>query len=89
MRVGRIQPLGDLPADAQHLGQRRLRLALQPVFQRFAAQQRHGEEQHAAIFLDLIDRDDVVVFQPGRGPRLAQKALAEDGLLRPSPAASL
>jgi hypothetical protein len=81
--VGRGQAVGDFPADAQHLGQRQPAAGpLQPLFERLAAEQLHGQERHAAVLADLIDGDDVLVLD-GRGqPGLAQEAAVELGVGR-------
>ena len=50
-----------------------------PVVQRLALEERHGQEGDAAVLADLIDGDDVVVLDGGRGPGLAQEALPGRG----------
>ena len=78
--VGGGQSRGRLPADAQHLGQRQPAFALQPIFQRLALQERHGQEGHAPVFIHMVDRDDVLVLDGGRGLGLAQEALPGGGV---------
>ena len=73
--VGRRQSPRHLPADAEHLGQRELALALQSRVERLAFEELHGQEGHAAILADLVDGDDVVVLDRRRGSGLAQEAL--------------
>ena len=78
--VGGRQPVGHLAADAQHLGQRQARPSRsQPVLQRLAVEELHGQERHAAVLADLVDGDDVVVLDGGGGPGLAQEALPAAG----------
>ena len=77
--VGRRQTFGDLPADAQRLGQGQRPFAAQPRLQRLAQQQPHDEVGDAAILADLIDGDDVVVLDGGGSSGLAEKALAVGG----------
>jgi hypothetical protein len=81
--VGRGQTFGDLPADAQHLGQRQPATGLpQPVFERLAAEQLHGQERDAAVLPHLIDGDDVFVVDGRSQPGLAQEAPVELGASR-------
>ncbi len=78
--VGRGQTLGDLPADAQHLGQRQPATGpLQSVFECLAAEQLHGQERDVAILPHLIDGDDVFVLDSRGQPGLAQEAAVELG----------
>ncbi len=58
------------------LGGRQLALALQAVLQRFALEQGHGQEGHAAILADVMDGDDVIVLHGGGGLCFTQEALA-------------
>jgi hypothetical protein len=74
--VGRRQPLGDFAADAEGVGQRQRPLALQPVLQRLAFEQHHGQEEDTAVLADLVDGDDVVVLDGGGHLRLALEAAA-------------
>jgi hypothetical protein len=72
--VGGGQSLGDLPADAQDVGEGQHRLALQPGVEGFALQQRHGQVGDAAVLAYLQDADDVVVLQTGDRLGFAQEA---------------
>jgi hypothetical protein len=78
--VGRRQPLGNLPADAQHLRHRQPALALQARVQRFPLQQGHGQEEDTPVLAHLVDGDDVVVRQRRRCPGFPQKTLAAGGV---------
>ena len=78
--VGGGQPLGDLPADPQHLGDARLAALLQPLVQRHALEELHRQEGDAVVLIDLEDGDDVVVVDGGHGLGLAQEALAGAGV---------
>src|SRR5262249_48221656 len=41
----------------------------------------HGIEEHPPVLPDLVDRDDISVVQPGRGPRFAAEPLLAAGVL--------
>ena len=73
--MGGRQSLGHFPADAQHLRQRQLPFAFQPILQAFAFEKLHGQEGDAAILADLVDGHDMIVFECRRRPRLAQETL--------------
>jgi hypothetical protein len=85
--VRRRQPLGDLPADAQHLVQRQRPPGPdQALLQRLAAEQRHRQERHPPVLIDLVHRDDVVVLDGRDRLGLAHEAPAGvlvRGQLRP------
>ncbi len=49
---------------------------LQSTFQRLALEERHHQERHAGVLIDLMDGDDVIVFHCRRRPRLAEEAPA-------------
>ncbi len=74
--VGRGQAEGDLPADTADFIDRQNPFAPEPVLQRLAGQQRHGEVGDAAVLADFVDGNDVVVQEGGRRPALAQEAAA-------------
>ena len=48
--------------------------------QRLSLDELHGVEDDPAILADLVDRHDVGVVQPGRGPRLAAEPLQAPGV---------
>ena len=54
--------------------------ASQPLVERFATQQLHGDEQLALVLDDLVDLTDIRVVDARRGARLAQEALACRGV---------
>jgi hypothetical protein len=70
--VCRRQPGGNLATDSHHLGGRQATLALQPGVERFAHQQRHGQEGDASVLAHLVDGDDVVVLDGRCRSRLVQ-----------------
>src|SRR5262249_7165049 len=75
--VGDFESFGNFPADTQHLGHGQpAAFVVKPIFQRLPLEQLHRQEGDAAVFADLVDRDDVLVLDGGGGPRLVQEALA-------------
>ena len=80
MLVSRRQPQGNLPADAQHLGDGQFALALQPGVQRLSLEQGHGQEGNVVAardgdFTDLKNGYDVVVLDGGSRLGLAEETL--------------
>ena len=71
------RPIGQRLGDAQ-------RPALQPLGQRLALEQLHGDEQLAVVLADLVELADVRVVDARRGPRLAPEALARRLVAAPS-----
>src|ERR1043165_1115548 len=69
------QPRGDFTADLYDLREAQRRTRAQAVLQRLSFQERHGNERDAAIFIDLIDRDDVIVLNGRRRARFAEETL--------------
>ena len=68
-------PRGHLPADARAPRPRsRRRSAPEPVVERLAVEELHGQERDAVVLADLVDGDDVVVLEGGGGAGLAQEA---------------
>jgi hypothetical protein len=66
------QTLGNLPADASGLGQRKMAWQ-EKIAQGLSFEKRHGQVGHAAIFPHMENRHDVVVFDGRRCLGLAQK----------------
>ena len=71
--VGVAQRVSHLAGDTQRVVERQLLLAVQPVSQRLALDQRHGIEEEAIGLARVEQRQDVRVPQIGRGLDLAQK----------------
>ena len=53
--------------------------ALEPYIERFALEELHRHEGHAALFFDLVDADDVIVLDLGHRLGFAQEAFAGAG----------
>ena len=66
-------------SHAKQFGRIQAAGAEEALFQRFALEQLHGDERHAAIFADLINGHDVVVFESGGGLGLLVEAPAVGG----------
>ena len=64
--------------DLERIVHRQLRLALQPVAQRFALDERHDVIQRAGGIARIVDRQDVRVLQPRGKLDLAQETLAAE-----------
>ena len=79
--VQRRQRVEDAQAGRDRFGDAQWR-ALEPLGQRRALEQFHGDEQHAVVFADLVDLTDVrMVDRRGRA-RLAPEALARGLVVR-------
>ena len=78
---GRAQKQSEQDVDGRHEpGYDGIELVpLQPVFQRFAEQQRHGDVGDAAVLADLENGNDVVVMEGRRRPAFAQESAAGRG----------
>ncbi len=74
-RVGRGQPLGDLPADPQHLRHVERADPVEPLLQRLAGDELHHQVRQR-LFADLVDLHDVLVPHLRGGAGLAQEPLA-------------
>ena len=78
LRMGRRQPFRDFAANAQHFRQRQpISAAPQTIFEFLALEQFHGQEGNAAVLADLIDGDDMLVFDGSGQLGLAQKTPVE------------
>ena len=68
--VGGGQPLGDLPADPQHLGHLQRAGAVEPLLERLAGDELHHQVRQR-LLPDLVDLHDVLVpdLRPTTGPR--------------------
>ena len=77
--MGGIERVGDLRAEIEQ----RLefhRLAVDPLLQRLAFQQLHGDEVASAVLPDLVDSADIRVVQSGGGARFALKTVEREGI---------
>ena len=75
VRMGRGQPLGDLPPDPQHLRHVERTNPVEPLLQCLAGNELHHQVGQR-LLADFIDLDDVVVPHLSGGSGLAQKPLA-------------
>ena len=73
-RVQRRERGEHAEADRHRLGHAE-RATLQPLGQRFAIEQLHGDEQPAVVLADLVDLADVRVVHAGRRAGLAPETL--------------
>ena len=70
------QRVGNLPDDRYHVGERQPPLALEPLLQRLAVDERHREVHEPVRRLARGEQgNDVGVAKGGRHPRLAVEAL--------------
>ena len=74
-RVRLGEAVGDLVADVEQLA-RRERPALHELTERLAIHELHGDVDGRVRRTDLVDGDDVVVVEGGRGARLLLEAAA-------------
>ena len=74
-RMGGGQPLGDLPADPQHLGHVERTDAVEPLLERLAGDELHRQVGQR-LLADLVHLHHVLVPDLRRRPGLAQEALA-------------
>src|SRR5262249_33783583 len=72
--VGRRETGSDLTPPSQDRPQRGARVVLQPDTERLTFKQWHGEERCRAWFINVVDRDNMVVRDRRHGPPLAQEA---------------
>ena len=71
--VGRIECVGNLSAQLQHLLERQ-RLAGNAVLQRFAVEKLHRDERLPALLTDFVDGANVGMVEGGCGLCLAGEA---------------
>ncbi len=76
--VGVVEGARHLPRDAGRVGDRQLRLALEPVAQRFAVDERHHVVEESVRLPGVENREDVRMGEPGGNLDLAQEALRAD-----------
>src|ERR1051326_7426898 len=74
--VRRRQALRGIPGNAQDRGNSKLLVALQALFESFAMQELHRNEQDAAVFAYLIYRNNVLVLDRSRRLCFAKKAFS-------------
>ncbi len=78
--VGVLQRVGDLASDTERIVDGKLLLALEPVAERFAVDERHHVEHGAVDGARVEEREDVRVLQIRGGLDLRQEAVgADDG----------
>ena len=76
--VGVVERPGDLGSDADRIADRELLLAVQPVPQRFALDERHHVVRGPVDFAGVDQAEDVGVLQVGDGLDLAEEPLGAD-----------
>ena len=77
-RVGRGQPLGDLPADPQHLGHVERTAPVESLLERLAGDELHHQVRER-LLADLVDLHHVLVPNCRRGTGFAQEPFAGGG----------
>jgi hypothetical protein len=77
--VGEIERLGDASADPHSLLERQRALAGETLAQALAIHHRHRVPEESVGLAGVVHRQDVGVVEPGRGPDLAEEALAHVG----------
>ena len=76
--VGVVERARGLGGDAEGVFERELALAAEPVAQRFALDERHGEPQLAGRFAGVEHGQDVGMLEPGGEVDLALEALGAE-----------
>ncbi len=71
-----VERARDLTCDAHGFRHRQLPLAMQPVAQAFALDERHREPELAVGLAGIVDAEDVRVLQPRREADFLLEALA-------------
>src|SRR3954466_2290035 len=74
--------MGDLVSDPKGVVDTQALLALEPMAQRLALDERHHVVQDAVRFARVVHGDDVRVLKPGGNADLAQEALAPEREIR-------
>ena len=78
LRVRMAERVGDLPRDAHGLVERELLLALEPVAEGLAGDERHHIVEHAPGLAAVEEREDVRMLQLGRRLDLGQETLGAE-----------
>ena len=78
-----VERVGHLAGNAQRVGERQRSLALEPLLQRIARDERHDEERQLAPHARVEQRQDVRMMNAGDEPDLGQKPLGGEGQCRP------
>ena len=76
--VGVVERRGDVPGDAERVGDRELVLAAEPVAKALAFNERHHVPGGAAHLAAVDEAEDVRVLQGGDGLDLAEEPLGPD-----------
>ncbi len=79
--VGAVQGVGDLPADAEDVGQRQ-RAAREPLGQRLPVDQFHDQIVDSTFAPHVVQSADVRMIERGHRARLALEARADLGVAR-------
>ena len=75
VRVRVIQRIGNFGGDSDRVLDGKELLAVQPVAQRFAFDERHHVVEHSAGFAGIVQRHDVRMLEIRRRPDLGEKSL--------------
>ena len=73
-----VERVGDLGGDPQRVLDRELLLAIQPVAQRLAVDERHDVEHRAVHLSRVVQGEDVRMLQVGGGADLGEEPRAAD-----------
>src|SRR5207249_4071358 len=76
-----VESVGDLRAEIEQLPEFHSLVvgpAVDPVLERLAFQQLHGDEVASAVFSNLVDRADIWVVQSGGGASFALKTVERE-----------
>ena len=71
----RSEPSSDLAADAHHFRHLQRRIGRQAIVERHAFEQRHGDQRHTVLLVDLVDRHHVIVLERRCRTCFAQESL--------------